>query len=119
METKFRGVFLTSDTPEATARFYEQVAALPLETMGTPGAYVYWCLDRDDMQLAIHEAKAFAGYAHPPLAGTNLTHLYFKIEDQKAFLAHLEHLHVQPVAVDDVTVTVADPDGRKVMFGTA
>lgn len=119
MEPKFRGVFLTSDKPEATAKFYEQVAALQLETLGTPGEYVYWCLDRDGIQLAIHEAKAFADYAYPPLAASNLTHLYFKIEDQKAFLAHLERLQVQPVAVDEVTVTVADPDGRKVMFGTA
>ncbi len=119
MNTTFRGVFLTSEKPEATARFYEQVALFPLETVGTPGQYIYWRLDRDGMQLAIHEAKAFADYAYPPLAGSNLTHLYFKIEDQKAFLAHLENLQVQPVAVDDVVVTVSDPDGRKVMFGIA
>lgn len=119
METKFRAVFLTSDKPEATARFYEQVAVLPLETVGTPGGYVYWCLDRDGIQLAIHEAGAFADYAYPPLAGSNLAHLYFKVEDREAFLAHLERLHVQPVAIDEVTVMVADPNGRKVMFGTA
>lgn len=119
MDTKFRGVFLTSEKPEATARFYEQVASLPLETVGTPGQYVYWRLDRDGMQLAIHEAKAFADYANPPLAKSNLTHLYFKIADQKAFLAHLKSFQIQPLSVDDVVVTVIDPDGRKVMFGTA
>jgi hypothetical protein len=71
------------------------------------------------MQLAVHEAKAFGDYAYPPLVGSNLIHLYFKIEDQTAFLAHLESLQIQPVAVDDVVVTVSDPDGRNVMFGTA
>jgi hypothetical protein len=45
--------------------------------------------------------------------------LYFKIEDQKAFLAHLQSLHIQPMSVDDVVVTITDPDERKVMFGTA
>lgn len=119
MDATFTGVFLTSEKPEATAKFYEQVALLPLETVGTPGEYIYWRLEHAGMQLAIHEAKAFADYAYPPLAGSNLTHLYFKIEDQKAFLAHLESLQIKPVAVDEVTVTVSDPDGRKVMFGTA
>jgi hypothetical protein len=119
MDTKFRGVFLTSKKPEATAKFYEQVASLPLEAVGTPGEYVYWRLDRDGMQLAIHDAKAFSTYTYPPLADSNLTHLYFNIEDQKAFLAHLESLQIQPVSIDDVVVTVTDPDGRKVMFGTA
>jgi len=119
MVATFRSVFLTSEKPEVTARFYQQVALLPLETAGTPGQYVYWRLDRDGMQLAIHEARAFADYSYPPLAGSNLTHLYFRIEDREAFLAHLEGLQIRPVAVDDVTVTVVDPDGRRVMFGTA
>ena len=119
MQTTFRGVFLTSENPEATARFYEQVASLPLEAVGTPSEYVFWRLDRDGMQFAIHDAKAFSAYTYPPLAGSNLTHLYFKIEDQKAFLAHLQSLHIQPMSVDDVVVTITDPDGRQVMFGTA
>src|SRR5262245_37596193 len=119
MSVKFRGVFLTSEHPEVTARFYETVARLPLEQVGTPGQYVYWRLDRDGIQLAIHDAKAFSDYSFPALAGSNLTHLYFKIEDRQAFLDHLAASRVTPVSVDDVVVTVADPDGRKVMFGTA
>ena len=119
IDTKFRGIFLTSEKPEATAKFYEQVASLPLEAVGKPDEYIYWRLDRDGMQLAIHDAKAFSVYTYPPLAGSNLTHLYFKVEDQKAFLAHLQSLHIQPMSVDDVVVTIIDPDGRKVMFGTA
>lgn len=119
METTFRGVFLTSDNPEATARFYEQVALLPLEAVGKKGQYVYWRIDRSGMQVAIHDAKAFADYAYPPLAGSNVTHLYFKIEDQQAFLARLDGLGLSPLSVDDVVVTVVDPDGRKVMFGIA
>jgi len=119
MEPSFRGVFLTSESPEETAHFYRQVALLPLEAVGVEGGYVYWRLDRNGMQLAIHAAQAFATYAYPPVPGSNLVHLYFKIEDQKAFLTHLEQVGVAPLSVDDVVVTVVDPDGRKVMFGTA
>lgn len=119
METSFRGVFLTSENPEAAATFYRQVALFPLEAIGEEGGYIYWRLDRNGMQLAIHDAKAFASYAYPPVSGSNLTHLYFKIDDQKAFLTHLERLGVSPLSVDEVVVTVADPDGRTVMFGTA
>jgi hypothetical protein len=71
------------------------------------------------MQLAIHDAKAFADHTYPALAASNLTHLYFKIEDHKAFQTHLASLGLSPLAVDDVVVTVVDPDGRKVMFGRA
>jgi hypothetical protein len=117
--TKFRGVFLTSENPEATARFYEQVASLPMEAVGKKGEYIYWRLDRDGMQLAIHDAKAFAPYTYPVQAGSNLTHLYFKIEDRQRFLAHLSSLGIKAWSVDDVVITIVDPDGRKVMFGTA
>jgi len=115
--TMLRGIFLTSADPAATARFYRDVAGLDLEEIGD--GYRYWKLDRDGMQLAIHDAEAFADYAHPPLAGSNLTHLYFKIDDQAAFIARLQGLGVTPFAVDAVVVTLTDPDGRKVMFGTA
>ena len=118
MISAFRGVFLTSENSEATARFYVEIAGLPLEAIGA-GGYTYWRLDRDGMQIAIHDAKSFAAYSHPPLPGSNLTHLYFKIDDQRAFLAHLVRLGISPLAVDDVVVTVVDPDGRHVMFGTA
>lgn len=117
--TRLRSVFLTSENPEAAARFYEQVAQLPMEKVGAEGGYVYWRLDRDGMQLAIHDAKAFADYAHPALPNSNLTHLYFSIEDQPGFLAHLESLGFASYAKDDIVVTVVDPDGRKVLFGTA
>jgi predicted enzyme related to lactoylglutathione lyase len=115
----FRGIFLTSDTPEATAQFYERVASLPLDAVGSPGEYRYWRLDRGGMQIAIHEAGAFAAYSYPPLVGSNLTHLYFRIADREAFLAHLRQIDVEPAFVDDVVVTVTDPDGRHVLFGTA
>ena len=118
MTCRLRGIFLTSDRPEETARFYEGVAGLPLEIVEA-GTYRYWRLDRDGMQLAIHDAAVFSDYTHPPMAGSNLTHLYFKIEDRPAFLTHLEQQERAPYAVDDVVVTVIDPDGRKVMFGTA
>jgi hypothetical protein len=116
---RLRSVFLTSENPEATARFYEQIAQLPMEKAGAEGGHVYWRLDRDGMQLAIHDAKAFADYAHPTLPNSNLTHLYFSIEDQVSFLAHLASFGLVPHATDDIVVTVVDPDGRKVLFGTA
>jgi hypothetical protein len=41
-----RGIFLTSEQPEACARFYIDVAGLALEHVGTEGVYVYWKVDR-------------------------------------------------------------------------
>lgn len=117
-KTMFRGVFLTSTDPEATARFYRDAAGFPLEQAGD-GGYTYWRLDRDGMQLAIHDAQAFAADAYPPNPDSNLTHLYFTIEDRERFIARLHGLGIEPLRVDDVVVTVVDPDGRKVMFGTA
>jgi catechol 2,3-dioxygenase-like lactoylglutathione lyase family enzyme len=114
-----RGIFLTSERPEETSRFYEQVAGLPLEIVGVEGQYVYWKLDGDGLQLAIHDAAKFAAYTHPARPESNLTHLYFKIDDQPAFLKHLEQHSIAPALIDDVVVTVRDPDGRMVMFGTA
>jgi len=114
-----RGVFLTSDEPARTARFYRDVAELPLDEIGSASGYVYWKFDDGRMQFAIHDAKAFADYAFPPSADSNLTHLYFHVPDQMQFLQHLRILDIVPHAVDDVVVTVVDPDGRKVLFGTA
>lgn len=119
MTPTLRGIFLTSEHPGKTASFFQRVARLGLEQIGAPPEYVYWKLDNDGIQLAIHQAAAFAEYAHPACADSNVTHLYFKIESQEAFLEHLRHLSIAPYAVDDVVVTVVDPDGRKVMFGTA
>ena len=51
-----RGVFLTSEQPADTARFYREVAGLPMEQVGESGGYVYWRLDDGRMQLAIHDA---------------------------------------------------------------
>ena len=44
---RLRSVFLTAENPEAAARFYEQVAELPMEKVGVEGGHVYWRLDRD------------------------------------------------------------------------
>jgi len=119
MKSTLRGIFLTSRAPEKTANFYRDVAGLDLEEIGTPGVYLYWKIDRDGMQLAIHDAEKFASYAYPPLQESNLTHLYFKVDSQEDFLAHLGRLKIEPLVTDEVVVTVVDPDGRKVMFGTA
>ncbi len=118
MEAAFRGVFLTSRTPETTAHWYHEVGGLPLETTGE-GSYTYWRLDNGSMQLAIHDAAAFADYTDPPNIESNLTHLYFTIPDRDHFLAHLNGLGISPFTADDVVVTVTDPDGRRVLFGTA
>ena len=118
MRTNFRGVFLTSDHPAQTAKFYLDVAGLELEQVGG-GGYVYWRVDINGVQLAIHEAQKFADHAHPPRPESNVTHLYFKVDSQEKFLDHLAKLKVRPKSTDEVVVTVIDPDGRNVMFGTA
>jgi len=119
MKTTFTGVFLTSNDPDCTARFYREVAALELEAVGLEGEYVYWKVVSNGVQLAIHDAKLFADYSHPAVASSNVTHLYFKISSQRSFLERLAALGIEPYATDAVVVTVVDPDGRKVMFGMA
>jgi len=118
MKATLRSIFLTSEQPAATAKFYRDVAGLELELVDS-GEYVYWKVERDGMQLAIHDAKRFAEYTDPPFAESNLTHLYFKIGDQQEFLEHLQNCNLAAYSVDDVVVTVVDPDGRRVLFGTA
>lgn len=118
MESTFRGVFLTCTDAEATAAFYREIAGLGLTTAGSD-EYTYFVVDAGGVQLALHSAEAFADYAFPPVAESNLTHLYFRIPDQAEFLERIRQASVPIVAVDDVVVTVEDPDGRKVMFGTA
>lgn len=119
MNPVLRGIFLTSEDPATTAKFYRDIAKLELEQVGDATTCVYWKVDGGGMQLAIHDARQFAKYTHPSRPESNLTHLYFKIEDQSHFLAHLRSLRMEPYASDDVVTTVEDPDGRKVMFGTA
>jgi len=114
-----RGIFLTSEDPAKTAQFYRDVAGVDLEQVGNPATYAYWKIDRGGLQLAIHDAKAFSAYTFPARPESNVTHLYFQIPGQEAFLAHLDRLGVPPLTRDDVVVTVIDPDGRHVMFGTA
>jgi hypothetical protein len=119
MKTTLRGIFLTAAHPATTAKFYRDVAGLDLEQAGVQGQYVYWRIDRDGLQLAIHDAQLFADYTNPARTESNVTHLYFKIESQQAFLEHLKRVGVAAFRTDDVVVTVLDPDGRHVMFGTA
>ncbi|MGO2863037.1 MAG: VOC family protein [Brevibacterium sp.] len=118
MQSKFRGVFLTCDDAEVTADFYRDVAGVPLEAVSSD-EYTYWMLDIDGVQIALHDAKAFADYSYPPNPSSNLTHLYFRIPDLEAFLDHVQSVGAPLIEVDDVVVTLEDPDGRKVMFGTA
>ncbi|MDN6748177.1 MAG: VOC family protein, partial [Brevibacterium sp.] len=103
---------------EATADFYRDVAGVPVEPVGSDD-YTYWMLDLNGVQIALHDAKAFADYSFPPNPESNLTHLYFRIPDLQAFLNHVQDVSAPLIDVDDVVATVEDPDGRKVMFGTA
>ncbi len=117
--SKLRSLFLTSRNPAVTADFYQQVAELDLEAVEAGGQYKYWRIDRHGLQIAIHDAPAFADYADPPFAASNLTHLYFEIEDIQAFLEKLRQLGISPHSIEAEVITVTDPDGRKVLFGTA
>jgi len=113
-----RGIFLTSQDPQRTASFYQNLALLKLVQVGH-GEGAYWKSDEGGVQFAIHNATKFSAYSDPPLPGSNLTHLYFNIIDQQQFLERLQAANLAPYDTDDVVVTVMDPDGRKVMFGTA
>lgn len=119
MQIHLRSIFLTSETPATTAQFYERVALTRWEIVGNEDTYRYWRVDDGAMQIALHDAKLFSNGSFPAVRASNTTHLYFKIDDQSAFLKHLAALDVQPWTIDEVVVTVEDPDGRKVMFGTA
>ena len=92
---------------------------VPLEEVGSADGYRYWKCDDGHMQIAIHDAHAFADYAFPPRAGSNLTHMYFHIADHAAFLEHLQSQQIEPIAIDAIVITLVDPDGRTVLFGTA
>jgi hypothetical protein len=119
VKTVLRGIFLTSENPDQTANFYRTVAGLDLEEIGSADTYRYWKIDKEGVQLAIHDAEKFADYTHPVQRDSNVTHLYFQVASQPQFLEHLKTMQVDPISTDDVVVTVVDPDGRKVMFGTA
>ncbi|SMX71553.1 MULTISPECIES: VOC family protein [unclassified Brevibacterium] len=118
MTARFRGVFLTCQDSAKTAAFYRDLAGVPLEEEGND-EYTYFVLEVEGVQVALHDAHGFADYSFPPNSESNLTHLYFRIEDQEAFLADVESVGAPLIDVDEVVVTVQDPDGRKVMFGTA
>ena len=112
------GIFLTSENPEAVARFYREVACLPIEEIRHE-SYVYWKADQNGLHIAIHDAGKFSNYTYPANTQSNLTHLYFKIANSEEFLSHLEKMNIKPYCQDEVVITVLDPDGRKVMFGIA
>jgi len=40
------------------------------------------------------------------------------VESQEDFLERLRKMNIKPQTTDEVVVTVLDPDGRRVMFGT-
>ena len=119
MTSLLRGIFLTSNIPNETAKFYQEVAEISLKQVGDPETYAYWRLDENNFQIAIHDAAKFAEYTHPAHRESNLTHLYFKIDSQEEFLQHISKLGITPYSKDDVVITLEDPDCRKVMFGTA
>lgn len=52
--------------------------------------------------------------------GTADTYRYWKCDDgHAAFLEYLRTQRIEPIAVDAIVVTLVDPDGRMVLFGTA
>lgn len=114
-----RSVFLTASDPDRTARFYMEIAGLALERVGPEDGYRYWKHESGGVQFAIHDAEKFATYSNPPEINSNLTHLYFQVADQSEFLSLLAGLGVTPRSVEEVNIVVDDPDGRKVLFGTA
>src|SRR5699024_636010 len=118
MESTFRGVFLTCTDAEATAAFHRDIADLPLEATGAED-YTYFAADLDGAQIALHRAAACADCSFPPVAESNLAHLYFRTPDQAERLERLRHAGTPLIAAVEVVATADDPDGRTVMLGTA
>jgi len=116
--TTLASIFLTSEHAARLADFYIRVVRLPFERVGGAPGYVYWKCDQAGVQIAIHDAEAFATYSYPSLAGSNLTHLYFRIDNQPELLDHLEREGIPPLSTDSQSITIRDPDGRTVLFGT-
>lgn len=117
------GTLLTSRNPNRTAKFYLNIAGLKLQKIRHGDTPEHWEGHSQGIHFAIHNAKFFAKYTYPAVTKSNLTHLYFSISDVKQFNERLRkhklRLFCPPESVAGETVmTVQDPDGRKVMFGT-
>jgi hypothetical protein len=111
--------FLNGRRPGSNCTVLCRGCALKLEQVGEDGGYRYWKLDDGDFQIAIHDAKSFSAYTYPAFNESNVTHLYFNIESQAAFINRLNGMSIEPYTANDVVITVVDPDGRKVTFATA
>jgi catechol 2,3-dioxygenase-like lactoylglutathione lyase family enzyme len=118
-----KSIVLTSDQPEALARFYRETLELPLEREQHRGTTAHWAGQFGALHLAIHERATFwlptAAPAPDAAAATVVT---FTVEDLDALVARLGGLRVEVVARTKIGpmsfVAFRDPDGRYVCCGT-
>jgi predicted enzyme related to lactoylglutathione lyase len=116
----FKSVVLTSRAPEATARFYRDVLAVPLEPARHRGTLRHWACQVGDIHLAVHDRDGF----WLPVAdgGARSTVVSFNVPDLDAFDAHLSEKGVGVVARTMIGpmsfLAIEDPDGRLVCVGT-
>jgi catechol 2,3-dioxygenase-like lactoylglutathione lyase family enzyme len=116
-----KSVVLTSQTPDATARFYRDVLQLPLEEEQHRGTARHWACQLGNIHFAIHEQRSFwlpsTAAAEPPA-----TVVSFTVNDLDAFLAHLATCGLEVVARTNIGpmkfIALRDPDGRNVCCGT-
>jgi catechol 2,3-dioxygenase-like lactoylglutathione lyase family enzyme len=129
----FKSIVLTSDTPDATAAFYREVAGLPLEEERHRGTVRHWACQVGSLHFAIHERKTFWLSATPtgegkgeatsaPAPGDSVTVVSFTTDDLNGVLERLASRGVEVAARTKIGpmsfVAVRDPDGRHLCFGT-
>jgi catechol 2,3-dioxygenase-like lactoylglutathione lyase family enzyme len=113
-----KSINLTSDQPEATARFYREVLELPLEPERHRGTEPHWAGQIGPLHFAVHPR---AGFWLPTSAGGADTIVSFTaaLEPFEArFAAHgvpiVARNRIGPMSF----IAVRDPDGRHVCIGT-
>lgn len=114
-------ILLTSANPSVTARWYEKTLGIEFQKEAHEGP-THWACETGGMHFAIHNAKSFAKYCHP-IRKANATHLFFTISEIDRFLSKVKKMKLKPaLPIEEVgrskMVTLRDPDGRMVIFGT-
>jgi hypothetical protein len=75
----------------------------------------HWACSTNGAHFAIHDAKDFSEHTHPANLKSNVSHLFFTIEDMNEFLSHIKNLGIELMwPIEDVgpmkMATVRDPD---------
>ena len=113
-----KSINLTSDQPEATARFYREVLELPIELERHRGTEPHWAGQVGALHFAVHPRT---GFWLPSATGGADTVVSFTgaIEPFEArFAAHGVPITARTRIGPMSFIAVRDPDGRHVCIGT-